>query len=162
MKPIVIRYRVFWLVGVIVLLGCGTVAFLLRENGEPGFPFLLIGGAFAAFFGILGARTDEFSEAGIRVGSEGRKRFYPWDQVMQAGIFMVSYQNTVSPYLAFTFAGGRPRTHGQKLHSWRVRNRKTSLYVPASEPLRALVLRHYGPLDFDLSNGGPEQSTVVD
>lgn len=163
MNSIVIRYKAFWLAGIIILLGCWACALILMCNGEAYAPFILLGIVLAAPYGYLGTLKDEFSEAGIRVGSGGKPKFYRWEDVLQVGIYMVSYwKSGSSPHLAFTFKGGSPRTYGQKFISWHLHNPQTSLYVPYSKQLHTMVLTHYGPLDFDLSGDGPEQSTIVD
>lgn len=163
MNSIMIRYRSFWLAGIIILLGCWACAFILMCNGETYAPFILLGIVLAAPYGYLGTLKDEFSEEGIRVESGGKSKFYHWDDVLQIGIYMVSYgKGGSSPHFAFTLKGGKPRTYGQTFLSWHFRNLKTGFYVPYSKQLLTMVLKHYGPLDFDLSKGGPEQSTVVD
>ena len=42
------------------------------------------------------------------------------------------------------------------------RNLFKIIHIPYSEAARAYIVAHYGPLDFDLSDGRPEQSQLVE
>lgn len=109
-------------------------------------------------------KNVDFSETGILIKNLIRTRTVPWDQVIQVGIvvFRQGYPNAY-PCMAFTLSGGTPRKRKQLYTHWQMHNSsKTAFCVPYSTELQELVLRLYGPLDFDLWNNPTEQSSVSD
>lgn len=103
----------------------------------------------------------ELTEAGVSVRILFLKRHYAWREIKQAGILYRWGRNCRFNELVLVTPKGSLRKYKDRL--FLLRNPFTLIKMPwYSEELRQYVCRHYGPLDFDLSDGRPEQSVVVE
>lgn len=100
------------------------------------------------------------SEDGVLIRRLFVPRFWSWDQISQAGILWG--RKRYGRYNDFVLLPhtGSPRRYRDK--TFVLRNQFRLIHLPATADVRDYVVRHYGPLDFDLSDGQPEQSIVVD
>ena len=119
-----------------------------------------------ALWGLLcyAALTDvprvDLSEEGIRVRVLLYSRSYTWKEIRQAGILYRRGRNCCYNQLVLLPPGGSPRRYKDKLFVFR--NYFSLIKLPSyTEEIRSYVCRHYGPLDFDLSDGKSEQSIVA-
>lgn len=120
-----------------------------------------------ALWGLLcyAALTDiprvDLSEKGIRVRVLLYSRSYTWKEIRQAGILYRRGRNCWYNQLVLLPPGGSPRKYKDKLFV--LRNYFVLIKLPLyTEEIRSYVCCHYGPLDFDLSDGKSEQSIVIE
>ena len=146
MKPVVIRYRIYLWTGIFLLSLCLGYA-VWRGRWTMAFPAVLLSSVFFA----LGSQKHVFSEVGIESRFLCWSDVRPWTEVSQAGIADVADQGCHGAYLLLTFLGGTPKNSAMGFRDWKQRNAGTCMYVPADQFLREMVLRCYGPLDFDLT-----------
>lgn len=103
----------------------------------------------------------EMTEEGVFHRVLFRKQFYPWSDFLQAGILWRTGRN---PYryndLVLLKPGGSKRKYRDRF--FLLRNSRRLIHIPCTAEFKTYVIRHYGPLDFDLSDGRLEQSIVVD
>ena len=130
---------------------------------EAAIPLLFLG----ALWGLLcyAALTDiprvELSEEGICVRVLLLSRSYTWKEIRQVGILYRRGRNCWYNQLVLLPPGGSIRKYKDKLFV--LRNYFTLIKLPFyTEEIRAYVCRHYGSLDFDLADGKPEQSIVME
>ena len=97
---------------------------------------------------------------GVRVKWLFRTRFYLWDDICQVGIssFFRTWYYTNRLVLVRTGCSKR----GYRDFLFHLRNLGKLIYIPAKPAAVDYVRSCYGPLDFDLTDGGGEQSTVID
>ena len=100
------------------------------------------------------------SESGIDVKRLWIRRHYAWDELIQAGILQKQHRYGFYNALLLLKTGGSRRRYQDK--TFLLRNGSNLIEVPNTEENRQLVRQHYGPLDFDLSDGRLERSIVVD
>lgn len=100
--------------------------------------------------------TDE----GIYVYALRKNKIWRWNQIIQAGILWRLGRGLWYNDLVLLRDGGSPR--GYKDKAFLVRNAGKTIHLAATEEVRSYVIQHYGPLDFDLSDGRKEQSVIVD
>lgn len=146
MKPITICNRTYIWAGVFLLILCAAVEILLGWHGG-----IALGTFLGTVFCALGSQRDTFSETGIESRFLWWHSVTGWKQVIQAGITKVSDQGHHGAYLLLTYSDGVPKTPGMGFRDWKQKNGGKCLYVPADQSLRELVIRCYGPLDFESS-----------
>lgn len=102
-----------------------------------------------------------FSEEGVWCRVFLKKRFYPWKELPQAGIWWNRGANYYfRNQLVLLLPGGSRRRYRDK--TFRLRNPRTLLTLPATDFNQRYVISHYGPLDFNLTDGEKEQGIVVE
>ena len=133
-----------------------------QVTAEAAIPLLLLG----TLWGLLcyAALADipkvDLSEEGIRVRVLLFSRSYTWKEIRQVGILYRRGRNCWYNQLVLLPPGGSPRKYKDKLFV--LRNYFTLIKLPFyTEEIRAYICRYYGPLDFDLADGKPEQSIVM-
>lgn len=95
---------------------------------------------------------------GVTVHKLGRKRFYAWTDIQQAGILYRQPGGRKYNELVLLKPGGSKRGFRDK--SFDRRNFGRIIYIEVTDGIRRFVVKHYGPLDFDLSDGRAEGSIV--
>ena len=99
------------------------------------------------------------SEEGILACIVFQKQFYSWHEIQQAGILYRIGRGAWYNDLVLLKSTGSSRRY--KDRTFLIRNFGKTLHLAATQEVRDYVLRHYGPLDFDLSDGQSEQSFVA-
>lgn len=104
-------------------------------------------------------------EEGVCVKFLLRKHTFRWNQVVQAGILYRPNLHRKSfhadgDYFYILLPGGSPRRYRDKTFPYR--NIGKLVQLPNTPEIRDYVIRHYGPLDFDLTDGQSEQSVEID
>lgn len=100
------------------------------------------------------------SEDGVLIRCLFIPRFWSWAQISQAGILWRMKRYGRYNDFVLLLHNGSPRRYRDM--TFVLRNQFKLIHLPATAEARDYVVRHYGPLDFDLSDGQPEQSIVVD
>lgn len=158
MQPVVIEHRQFsqHALRYLAVFGIFAMVFFFSDmlGGYIVGGCAVCGGLFAAAICFQESRkTEIFSEEGIWIKGVLKTRKIPWEKVIQVGsdIDCEGRANEHSA-LMFTFSGGSPRRKNQLRKHWALENTSaTVLSVPYSLELCEMVLRYYGPLDFDLT-----------
>ena len=104
--------------------------------------------------------TGELTPEGVYVRMLFRRRFYPWGSIRQAGVLWCQGRGMRYNEIVLLKTGGSPRRYRDRW--FEVRNFFKIIHIPCNSATKQYVIAHYGPLDFDLSDGRPEQSIVVD
>ena len=91
------------------------------------------------------------SEEGVRTRIIFGIRFYPWSEVQQAGILYRMGRGVWYNDLVILGSNGLPRRYKDK--TFLIRNLGNTIHLSASREIRDFVIKHYGSLDFDLSDG---------
>lgn len=119
---------------------------------------VFVGLTLLVLYEPCGAWLDE---NGVTYRQGFRQHFLGWKEIPQAGILCVplryGYQNT----LVLLKPGVSPRKYRERDISFTLRNTCRLIELANTEAVRSYVVAHYGPLDFDLSDGKPEQIIVV-
>ena len=113
-----------------------------------------------ALVGVLAVSEVTLSESGIDVKRLWVRRHYTWDEITQAGILQVRHRYGFYNGLFLLKTGGSPRRYQDK--TFQLRNWRYLIEVRDTEENCRMVRKYYGPLDFDLSDGRPEQSQLVE
>ena len=94
-------------------------------------------------------------ETGVYVRFFFKTRFIPWGDIRQAGILrtFMRYGYVKDPVLLLP--EGSPRRYRDK--TFALRNFGKLIHLPDSDEIRVFVVRHYGPLDFDLWENPKEE-----
>ena len=99
-----------------------------------------------------------YSMAAITLSDEGvairvflRTRHYSWDEIMQAGVLWRRKKYGYYNDLALLPKTGRMCDPHR--HSFVLRNLFQLIHLPYTPDTVSYVLAHYGPFDFDYSNG---------
>lgn len=100
--------------------------------------------------------TDE----GVHIRTLIKKRFWSWSSIVQAGVLWRRRKYGYYNDFVLLPQGGSLRKYKDK--TFVLRNNFKLIHLPDTEQVRAFVRKHYGPLDFDLSDGRDEGSIVVD
>lgn len=125
----------------------------------------LVAGAFCGVLALMylilmNVATGELTEEGIYIRVFLRRRFYPWASIRQAGVLWRMGRGWHYNDLVLLKSGGSPRRYRD--WSFPLRNFFFLICLGDSPAIRDYVIRRYGPLDFDLSDGRPEKSIVMD
>ena len=99
-------------------------------------------------------------EEGVRERVLFVTQSYRWRELKQAGVLWRCGRGYFYNEIVLLKPEGSPRRYNDK--TFVVRNAGNLIHIPYSEAVREYVCKHYGPLDFDLYNGQPEQSTVIE
>ena len=155
-------FIVFWasMHSFLVLL---AVAFLQVQVALDGwFALLLISASWSAltWWFLFTTPNISLSADGVRVRVLFRGRFYPWDTIKQAGILYRMGKGMRYNQIILLKAGGSPRRYKDK--TFLLRNIGKTIPICYSEEAKNYIIDHYGPLDFNLSDGREEKSIVVD
>lgn len=103
----------------------------------------------------------ELTEEGIAFRILLRRRCFLWKDILQAGILWRRGKNSMYNELVLVIPGGSCRRYKDKW--FLLRNPFTAIKMAYyNEEVRQYVIRHYGPLDFNLSDGQPEESILMD
>ena len=153
-----------WLVfGVYSGIGCFVFVWMLVSKRDLYGLLALIFPIFATLLLSLFLYTHprvSLERQGVRVKWLFRTWFYLWDDICQAGIssFFRTWYYTNRLVLVRTGCTKR----GYRDFLFHLRNLGKLIYIPAKPTAVNYVRSCYGPLDFDLTDGGGEQSTVID
>ena len=136
-----------------------------REGDLELGAIVLVAGAFCGALVLMyriltDVATGELTNEGIHIRVFLLRRFYPWDSIRQAGVLWRMGRGWRYNDLVLLKPGGSPRRYRD--WSFSLRNCFRLICLGDSPALREYVIRHYGPLDFDLSDGRSESSTIVD
>lgn len=120
---------------------------------------LIFGGV--AWYMLSEYPCAEMTEEGICIRILFRDRFYRWDEIQQAGVLCRKGRNCNYNQLVLVPPKGSKRKYRDRW--FLLRNSFTLVKLPLySEEVREYVCRHYGPLDFNQSDGQLEKSIVSD
>lgn len=132
-----------------------------RQLGVVFFLLLLIIFWMLLFFYILyEVPRVLLTEEGIWVRFVFRKQYFSWSEILQAGILWRMGRGMWYNDFVLLLPNGYPRQYKDK--TFLLRNYGKIIHMKVTEEVRNYVIKHYGPLDFDLSDGKSEQSIVVD
>ena len=166
MKKDVVLLRILfgsaWLIwhGMLVVLAIGMV-----QEGVLAEGWMLLAGMSVfwtglTLMGLFAASEVTLSESGIDVKRLWIRRHYAWDEIIQAGILQVRHRYGFYNGLFLLRTDGSPRRYQDK--TFQLRNWRHLIEAPNTEENCQLVRQYYGPLDFDLTDGRPEKSEVVE
>lgn len=146
-----------------VILLCLMVA--MAQTGvlrEGWWMLLLLSAIWSGLLYFFIARIPDVSltENGVLVRVLVRKRLYRWSEVKQAGVLYRWGRYTKYNSLVLLKPNGSPRRYQDKTFVFR--NLGKLIEIANTENNRRWIIRHYGPLDFDLSDGREEKSIVID
>lgn len=136
------------------------------REGTVGFGTVaLVAGAFCAVLALMyriltDVATGELTAEGIHVRVFLIRRFYPWSSIRQAGVLWRMGRGMHYNEIVLLRSGGSPRKYRDRFFV--LRNLFRLIYISYTPEARDFIVRHYGPLDFDLSDGRPEQSIIAD
>ena len=161
-RLILVLGAILWL---IVFLACSALALMAIGDGQLWDTIWILLAMIGGYTALLWVKLYHFpevilGETGVFVRVLWRKRFYYWNEIKQAGILFCPGRGIPYERLYFVTPKGSKRRH--KDHLFRIRNVGKLIMIPAKMEIRNYVVSHYGPLDFDLSYGKAEQSTVDD
>ena len=153
----------FWVLMVLV-----SILMLVGSGDIKGASFILV---FFLIPLLVITAASRWSNPRIWLGEEGicvkflfRKHTFHWEQMVQAGIlYRPSLRRGFGEgpnYFYILLPGGSPRRYRDWTFPYRNIGKKVRL--PNTPEIRDYVIRHYGPLDFDLTDGQSEQSTEID
>lgn len=110
-------------------------------------PFILI---------LLSAKYQsapgELTAEGVYVRHFFIRRFYPWSEILQAGILAQRGRNDHCEIILVK-PGGSPRRPGDHPTLFLMRNLFRLIHIPADEETAAYVVARFGPLAYDQSKG---------
>lgn len=136
------------------------------REGSVGFGAIaLVAGAFCGVLALMyriltDVAPGELTKEGVYVRPFLFRRFYPWNSIRQAGVLWRMGRGMHYNELVLLKPGGSPRRYRDR--SFSLRNSFRLICLGDTPAIRDYVIRHYGPLDFDLSDGRPEKSIVAD
>lgn len=119
-----------------------------------------VAGCLAAWLFLSAVPVILLSEEGVSCRILFKRRFYHWNRIRQAGILHLFGNGIFYNQIVLVKENGSPRKNKDK--TFLLRNVGKWIPVPCSEESKQFVIRHYGPLDFDLSDSRDEGSIVVD
>lgn len=90
-------------------------------------------------------------EEGVQARVLFRKKIYAWKDIIQAGIVWRLGRSGYYNDFVLVKQGGSRRRYKDK--TFLMRNSGKLIHINTSKDVRDFVIRHYGPLDFDLTNG---------
>ena len=119
-------------------------------------PVLLVLAAQAVWTLLLYPGLREYSrivllEEGVQARVLFRKKIYAWKDIIQAGIVWRLGRSGYYNDFVLVKQGGSRRRYKDK--TFLMRNSGKLIHINTSKDVRDFVIRHYGPLDFDLTNG---------
>ena len=121
---------------------------LILPFTNPAFPavgvFALLGGLFMVVIGVFSRPYVVLDPKGVTYRRLLRKKFYPWNEIVQVGIRNTKATKGPVEYL-FVLVIVIPGPYRHPL----LRDAFQSLLVPNQPEIRKFVAAHYGPLDFD-------------
>lgn len=162
-KDILMRVLlVMWGIGHLLVL---VLAVAMQEEGilTSGWGILVLLSVFWTLFTVWIAVLDPevtLSDDGINVHRLFKKRMISWADIIQAGVLWQPGGSVPPNKFVLLERGGSPRKYRDKTFVFR--NKMHLFFIPNTPEVHRLVNKHYGPLDFDLSDGKPEQSIVAD
>lgn len=141
-----------------------TIAMITEHLPSEGWAILLLLEFFwfsVAYGMLVTCPCVEMTPEGISVRVLFRTRHYEWGEIQQAGILYRMGRGMHYNQLVLVTAKGSPRKYKDKW--FLLRNPFTLIPITVQLTHTAeYVRKHYGPLDFDLSDGRSEQSIVID
>ena len=135
---------------------------LIVENVPEALPVLAVQAVWSLllYFGFLEYPRIMLLEEGVQVRVLFRKRLYAWKDIVQAGIVWRLVRSGYTNDFVLLKQGGSCRRYKDK--TFLMRNSGKLIHINTSKDVRDFVIRHYGPLDFDLTDGQGENSAVMD
>ena len=139
---------------------------LLAEKNEGYLPTVLLLSSVLGIFWLFLVwlwqedAPGEMNPEGVYVRVFIRRRFYPWSSIRQAGILWRLGRGCRYNEIILLKQNGFRR--GYRDGGFLARNLFKIIHIPYTEAARAYIVAHYGPLDFDLSDGRSEQSQLVE
>lgn len=152
--------------GMCGLVSIVTIIAILAGKGAEFFPVIAMLFVFYLFGGTLFSQGLQqlpvvaLDETGVKERILFKAHTYQWDEIKQAGILWRLGKGTFYNQIVLLKPGGSRRRYKDK--TFVPRNDGYLIQIPYSELARNYIVKYYGPLDFDLSNGRSEQSIVVD
>lgn len=150
---------------VIIHVACVAFVIMALQDGTfletIWFPLLLsVSWSALMYWSLYSYPEVVLEEKGVFVRILWKRRFYRWDEIKQAGILY--HPGRAVPYerLYLVTPKGSKRRYKDKF--FLLRNAGKLITLSAGKEMRAFVVSHYGPLDFDLSYGREEKSIVAD
>jgi len=135
----------------VIVLSCGLWD-TIREGQLLAVLILItfcIAWIFLVLYVLCEAPRVWLAEEGIWVCMFFRKRFYSWDEILQAGIVFRLFAKGERNWTCLLLPGGSPRK--QKDRTFLLRNLGRIVWITDSPEVLACVEKYYGPWDFDLS-----------
>lgn len=162
---ILLRLGFTFLALVYVTMIVVVVAFGEPAHGTGLWDFAFTMAALAAFAGLwlymlVKTAPGELTPEGVWLRPFLRRRFYPWAHIRQAGILWRMGRSMHYNEIVLLRSGGSPRKYRDRFFV--LRNLFRLIYISYTPEARDFIVRYYGPLDFDLSDGRPEQSIIAD
>lgn len=129
-----------------------VVLFLTAEIGIWWLEVLLVMGAVLVL-NFLGKRLDVFlfgkqvivADNGVETTGRIGAKTTPWNEIIQVGVMHRDWFDV----LVLVKKGGRIMKEKTWSEWFALRNTGKLIFLPDDEANREIVLRHYGPLDFD-------------
>lgn len=158
-----VQRTIAWILwSMISAFGLFLFAWLLIAERDP---FCLIALIFPTFASLLLA-LFLYEYPNVSLDGEGvhtkwwlRSKFYPWKDIRQVGISCFCPRGYYINRLVLVRADCSKR--GYRDFVFHMRNFGKLIYISAKPDIVHYVRSCYGPLDFDLTDGGGEQSTVI-
>ena len=158
------RMVLFFLWGYVQLMVVFLAVAMLTEGVfADGWYMLLLISAFwtCLIYSILYAiPIVELKEDGIYCRVLFKTKFYKWCAIEQAGILWSMGRYERFNDLVLLKPGGSKRKYKDK--TFRLRNLGKLIHIMHTEDNIRFVCKHYGPLDFNLSDGRDETSAVIE
>ena len=151
MEQYVIRDRSgLWIGGVVLLLGV-ILGVHMQYAGWFATISIIVCAVFVSAVLIYGgARTTTFSKAGICEKTLFRTINVSWDQIDKASVAWVHLGRSYQRYISVSWPGNPEKKHWVYRWLWFMKlENRDGLLFPYSDELRDLVVKYYGPLDFN-------------
>lgn len=146
----------FLFVLLFIVFGGGFLGFglwMLLEGELIGLLILLY-----ALFWLYMMSVAFYSMAGVTLSNDGvyvrvfiKRKHYSWNEIVQAGVLWRKIKYRYYNELVLLPKAGVPGNPRDKLFMFR--NQFHLIHIPYTPDTISFVLFHYGPLDFDFSDG---------
>ena len=135
---------------------------LIVETFPEALPVLAVQAVWSLllYIGFLQYPRILLFEEGVQVRVLFRKRLYAWKDIVQAGIVWRLVRSGYTNDFVLLKQGGSCRRYKDK--TFLMRNFGKLIHIRATKDVCDFVINHYGPLDFDLTDGQGENSAVMD
>ena len=151
MEQHVIRDRLgLWIGGVVLLLGV-ILGVHMRYAGWFATVFIIVCAVFVSTVLIYdGTRITTFSKTGICEKTLFRTINVSWDQIDKASVAWLHLGKSAQWYISLSWPGNPEKKHWVYRWLWFMKlENKDGFLFPYSDELRDLVIKHYGPLDYN-------------
>ncbi len=114
--------------------------------------FALVIFAFAIPCTQYQSAPGELTPEGVYVRHFLTRRFYPWSEILQAGI-LKRHVKGMPHEIILVKSGGSPRKPGDNESLFLLRNPFRLIHIPDDQELVDYITTHYGPLAYDQRKG---------